>query len=244
LGILTVGGSGESAAVSNSAGSAFIGLAYSISRNSTATDNGNVVQSSSLAIFNGDANRDFLNVQRVDACTPGVSYTYSLTAYATTPQTNIANASFVFNGRLTSIIVPVASSFAPGTMLVGSATNATPTIVTTLNIVCPASAKTIVTASGESAAKSNFAGSAFIGLAYSIARDSTATDNGNVVQSSALAAFNGDANRDFLNLQRSDTCTPGQPSTYYLTVYATTPQTSIPGGSFVYNGGLVAILAP
>ena len=235
-GILAVGGSGESAAKSNVAGNAFIGLAYSIARNSTATDNGNVVQSSALSVFNGDANRDFLNVQRVDGCTPGLSYTYNLTAYATTPQTGITNASFVFNGRLTAIIVPVASSFAPGTTFVGSATNATPTIVTSMNIVCPASGKAIVTASGESAAKSNFAGNAFIGLAYSIARDSTATDNGNVVQSSALAAFNGDANRDFLNVQRSDTCTPGLSYTYYLTVYATTPQTSIPGGSFVWNG--------
>jgi serine protease len=241
-GVLAVSGSGESAAKSSSAGNAFIGLAYSIARNSAATDNGNVVQSSALAVFNGDVNRDFLNVQRVDSCTPGISYTYNLTAYATTAQTNIANASFVFNGRLTAVIVPVASSFAPGIKFVGSATNATPTIVTSLNIVCPASGKAIVTASGESAAKSISAGSAFIGLAYSIARGSTATDNSNVVQSSALAAFNGDANRDFLNVQRSDTCTPGQPYTYYLTVYATTPQTGITSSSFVWNGGLVAML--
>ena len=76
----------------------------------------------------------------------------------------------------------------------------------------PASGIVVVTGSGESTAKSNFAGNAFIGLAYSIARDSNATDNGNVAQSSALAVFNGDANRDFLNVQRVDACTPGQPT--------------------------------
>jgi hypothetical protein len=242
-GLLLVTGSGESAAVSNAAGSAFIGLAYSIARDSTATDNGNVVQSSALAIFNGDANRDFLNVQRYDACTPGQNNTYYLTAYATTPQTNLANASFVWNGRLVAFAVPAVTSFAPGTTTIGSASNPAPTVVTTLNVVCPASGTAIVTGSGESAAVSNAAGNAFIGIAYSIARDSTATDNGNVVQSSALAVFNGDANRDFLNVQRSDTCTPGQSNTYRLTAYTTTPQTSTTG-SFVWNGRLAAILPP
>ncbi len=243
-GMLAVTGSGESAAVSNVAGTAFMGLAYSIARDSSATDNGNVVQSSALAIFNGDANRDFLNVQRVDSCTPGVTHTYRLTAYATTAQTNIANASFVWNGRLTATTLPVDTGFAPGTTLIGSASNAAPTVVTSVYIVCPASGTAVVTGSGESAAISNFAGNAFIGLAYSIARDSSATDNGNVVQSSALAVFNGDANRDFLNVQRADTCTPGQPHTYFLTAYATTPQTSIASGSFVWNGRLVAVLPP
>ena len=243
-GMLAVTGSGESAARSNFAGNAFIGLAYSIARDSLATDNGNVVQSSALAVFNGDANRDFLNVQRVDACTPGQNHTYRLTVYATTPQTGIASESFVWNGRLTATALPVVTSVAPGTTLIGSATNAAPTVVSSLNVVCPASGTTVVSASGESAAKSNFGGNAFIGLAYSIARDSTATDNGNVVQSSALAAFNGDANRDFLNVERADNCTPGQTSTYYLTAYATTPQTDIANGSFVWNGRLVAILPP
>ena len=116
--------------------------------------------------------------------------------------------------------------------------------MTSVNIVCPASGTAVVTGSGESAAQSNFAGNAFIGLAYSIARDGTATDNGNVVQSSALAKFNGDANRDFLNVQRADTCTPGQAHTYFLTAYATTPQTNIASGSFVWNGRLVAMLPP
>ena len=243
-GMVAVTGSGESAAKSTFAGNAFIGLAYSISRNSTATDNTNVVQSSALAVFNGDANRDFLNVQRIDSCTPGQTNTYRLTAYATTPQTGIASQSFVFNGRLTASTVPIVTSFAPGTSFVGSASNAAPTVVTTLNVVCPASGTAIVTGSGESAAKSNFAGNAFIGLAYSISRGSTATDNTNVVQSSALAVFNGDANRDFLNVQRVDSCTPGQNSTYRLTAYATSPQTSIASGSFVWNGRLVAVLPP
>ena len=243
-GSVAVTGSGESAAQSTFAGNAFMGLAYSISRDSTATDNANVVQSSALAVFNGDANRDFLNVQRVDSCTPGASNTYRLTAYATTPQTGIGNQSFVWNGRLVATTLPTVTSFAGGTSFVDSASNAAPKVVTSVNIVCPASGTAIVTGSGESAAQSNFAGNAFIGLAYSIARDSTATDNGNVVQSSALAAFNGDANRDFLNVQRADSCTPGQAHTYFLTAYATTPQTNITNSSFVWNGRLVAILPP
>ena len=113
-----------------------------------------------------------------------------------------------------------------------------------MNVTCPASGQVVVSGSGESAALSSFAGNAFIGLAYSIAKDSTATDNGNVVQSSALAIFSGDANRDFLNVQRADSCTPGQQSTYFLTAYATTPQTNISNGSFVWNGRLVAVLPP
>jgi subtilisin family serine protease len=243
-GKLLIDASGESSAKSTFAGNAFIGLAYSIARDSTATDNNNVVQSSALAVFNGDANRDFLNVQRVDTCTPTQGHTYNLTAYATTPQTGIASSSFVFNGRLTSLEVPVVNAAAPGTTQVTSASNASPTIVSTLAVTCPASGKVIVAAAGESAAVSNFAGNAFIGLAYSISRDSTATDNNNVVQSSALAVFNGDANRDFLTVQRSDNCTPSQSYTYRLTAYATTPQTNIAGGSFVYNGGLVGMLLP
>ena len=97
-------GSGESTALSNSAGTAFIGLAYSIARDSFATDNSNVVQSSALAVFNGDANRDFLNLQRVDSCTPGLTATYRLTAYRTTPDTGAG--SFVWNGRLAAIALP------------------------------------------------------------------------------------------------------------------------------------------
>jgi hypothetical protein len=243
-GSVSVAGSGESAARSNVGGSSFIGLAYSISRDSTATDNGNVVQSSALSVFNGDANRDFLNVQRVDSCTPGVTNTYRLTTYATTPQTGISSQSFVWNGRLTATLLPSATGFAGGSTLINSANNAAPTVVTSMNVTCPASGNVVVSGSGESAALSNFAGTAFIGLAYSIARGSSATDNNNVVQSSALATFNGDANRDFLNVQRADSCTPGQQSTYFLTAYATTPQTNISNGSFVWNGRLVAVLPP
>ena len=165
-------------------------------------------------------------------------------AYATTAQTNIANASFVWNGRLTATLLPAATGFAAGSKLITSASNAAPTVVTSMNVTCPASGNVVVSGSGESAALSNFAGNAFIGLAYSIATDSTATDNGNVVQSSALAIFSGDANRDFLNVQRADSCTPGQQSTYFLTAYATTPQTNISNGSFVWNARLVAGLDP
>jgi hypothetical protein len=99
-----VSGSGESTALSNFAGDAFIGLAYSIARDSFATDNSNVVQSSALAVFNGDTNRDFLNVQRVDSCTPGLTSAYRLTGFATTLQTS--PTSFVWNGRLTAISLP------------------------------------------------------------------------------------------------------------------------------------------
>ncbi len=104
---------------------------------------------------------------------------------------------------------PPTGGFAPGITYVTSASNAVPTIVAGFAAVCPASGTLVITGSGESAAQSNFAGNAFIGLAYSIARESGATDNTNVVQSSALAVFNGDANRDFLNVQRVDACTPG-----------------------------------
>ena len=90
--------------MSSLAGNAFIGLAYSIARDSFATDNSNVVQSSALAVFNGDANRDFLNVQRVDNCTPGLTNTYRLTAYRTTADTG--TASFVWNGRLVAVTLP------------------------------------------------------------------------------------------------------------------------------------------
>jgi hypothetical protein len=84
--------------VTNIAGTNFNGLAYSISKNSTATDNANVVQSSALATFNGDANRDFLNVSRVDSCTAGESITYRLTAYRS--QAATGPTSFIWNGRL------------------------------------------------------------------------------------------------------------------------------------------------
>ena len=133
------------------------------------------------------------------------------------------------------------TAFAAGATFVTSASNATPTPIASLTALCPASGVLVVTGSGESAAVSNFAGNAFIGLAYSIARNSTATDNGNVVQSSALAVFNGDANRDFLNVERVDSCTPGAFDTYTLTAYATTPQTSTVNGSFVWNGRLTAV---
>jgi Kelch motif/Galactose oxidase, central domain len=241
-GAVLVTASGESTALSSVAGRAFIGLAYSIARDSVATDNSNVVQSSALAVFNGDANRDLLNAQRVDSCSPGVTATYRLTAYRTTPETSAA--SFVWNGRLTAS-EPLSSpgaGIAAGTSSIGSAANATPTIITTLPITCPATGSVLVSGSGESTALSSYAGTAFIGLAYSIARDSVGTDNSNVVQSSALAVFSGDANRDFLNVQRVDSCSPGVISTYRLTAYRTTPDTS--AASFVWNGRLTATTLP
>jgi hypothetical protein len=105
IGNVQVTGSGESAAVTNIAGNNFNGLAYSISKNSTATDNANVVQSSSLATFNGDANRDFLNVSRVDSCTAGESIIYRLTAYRAQPATG--PGSFIWNGRLVGQYFPL-----------------------------------------------------------------------------------------------------------------------------------------
>ena len=142
----------------------------------------------------------------------------------------------------TSFVV-AANGFAPGSTFVASASNATPTAITSLATICPASGLLVVTGSGESAAKSSFAGNAFIGVAYSIARNSSATDNTNVVQSSALAIFNGDANRDFLHVQRVDAAPRGGPH-LSLTAYATTPQTSIVNGSFVWNGRLTASAGP
>jgi hypothetical protein len=240
-GTVFVAGSGESASVSNVAGTAFIGLAYSIARDSTLTDNANVVQSSSLSRFNGDANRDFLSVARRDTCTPGQTNTYHLTAYATTTETSLVS-SFVWNGRLTALKLPTSTNFVSGQQFVTNSTNPAPTLLNTLAVVCPASGTALVSASGESAAISNFAGNAFIGLAYSLARNGTVTDNTNVVQSSALAAFNGDANRDFLSLQRVDSCTPGATDTYWLTVYPTTAQTGAATQSFMWNGRLTAIV--
>lgn len=152
-----------------------------------------------------------------------------------------------FESKSTIPDMPVSSSaLAAGTTYVTSATNGTPTTLATLVFACPKSGTVIVSGSGESAAVGN-AGSAFIGLAYSISKDSTATDNSNVVQSSALSGFNGDANRDFLFVQRSDSCTGGTNVTYRLTGYATTGATKIAGvggNSFIWNARLTAQYTP
>jgi hypothetical protein len=60
-----------------------IGVAYSIARDSLATDNINVVQSRPLAKLNSDANRVFLNVQRVDVAQPSAARLFSTTSQAT-----------------------------------------------------------------------------------------------------------------------------------------------------------------
>lgn len=140
----------------------------------------------------------------------------------------------------------VANAFAAATNYIPSSSNATPTIIVTNSFTCPKVGRVVVTASGESAAQSGAAGTNFIGLAYSISKNSTATDNSNVVQSSALATFNGDANRDFLNLQRYDTCTAGEAITYRLTAYRTTAQTAgtASSGSFIWNPRLVVMYFP
>ncbi|MCX7043078.1 MAG: hypothetical protein NT117_10545 [Gammaproteobacteria bacterium] len=135
---------------------------------------------------------------------------------------------------------------APATNFITSASNAAPTVLASISFACPRDGNVTISASGESAAVST-AGSAFIGLAYSISKDSTATDNSNVVQSSALSTFAGDANRDFLYLQRVDSCTEGLSVTYRLTGYATTAQTKISGGagqSFIWNPRLIVAYTP
>lgn len=138
------------------------------------------------------------------------------------------------------------TGFAAGTTYITSATIGTPTQLATMTFNCPRTGKVTVTATGESAAVGN-AGGAFIGLAYSITKDSTTTDTGNVVQSSALSTFNGDANRDFLVVQRSDTCAQSTTVTYRLMGYATTPATKIggvAGNSFIWNARLIGVYTP
>ena len=138
------------------------------------------------------------------------------------------------------------STLAAGTNFINSASNAAPTVLTSQVYTCPRNGVVTVSASGESAAVST-AGGAFIGLAYSISKDSLATDNSNVVQSSALSTFAGDANRDFLFAQRVDACTAGQSVTYRLTGYATSAQTKISGGagqSFMWNPRLTVQYTP
>jgi len=156
---------------------------------------------------------------------------------------NAARAERLFESSFTVTDIPrVATAFAAGTTNVTSVANGAPTIITTLTVTCPAIGQVMVTASGESAAQTNVAGTNFNGLAYSISRNSTATDNNNVVQSSALATFSGDANRDFLTVQRVDTCTNGESVTYRLTAYRS--QAATGPASFIWNGRLVGMFFP
>jgi hypothetical protein len=151
---------------------------------------------------------------------------------------NAVRAERLFESSVTVSDMPrLATAFAPGTTFVASTSSAVPTIVTTLTVTCPQVGSVMVTGSGESTAQSNFAGTAFIGLAYSISRNNTASDASNVVQSSALAVFNGDANRDFLSVSRVDSCTANESITYRLTVYRS--QAAAGSASFIWNGRLI-----
>jgi len=152
---------------------------------------------------------------------------------------NAVRAERQFESSSTVVDIPrVNTAFAAATTNITSNSNAVPTIVTTLTVTCPRAGNVVVTGSGESAAVSTVAGTAFNGLAYSISKGSVATDNTNVVQSSSLATFNGDANRDFLNVQRYDTCVEGESITYRLTGYRAQPATGT--SSFIWNGRLIA----
>ena len=55
-------------------------------------------------MFNGDANRDFLSVQRVDTCASGESITYRLTGYRA--QAATGTSSFMWNGRMVAQFYP------------------------------------------------------------------------------------------------------------------------------------------
>jgi hypothetical protein len=149
----------------------------------------------------------------------------------------------LFESKATIPDMPfVVTGFAAATTNITSTSNAAPLIVTSVTFACPANGNVLLTGSGESTAQSTNPSTAFIGLAYSIATNSTATDNANVVQSSALAVFNGDANRDFLNVQTVKSCTAGVSNTYRLTAYRTTPDTG--PASFIWNGRLTAQFFP
>jgi hypothetical protein len=151
---------------------------------------------------------------------------------------NAARAERLFESSATITDMPrVATAFAPATTTITSNTPGVPTIITTLTVTCPQIGNVLVTGTGESAAVTNVAGTNFNGLAYSISKNSAATDDANIVQSSALATFNGDANRDFLNVGRLDSCAAGETITYRLTAYRA--QAATGPTSFMYNGRLV-----
>ncbi len=151
---------------------------------------------------------------------------------------NAVRAERLFESNATITDMPrVATAFAVATTNIASTSNAVPTIITTLTVTCPQSGNVMVNGSGESAAVTNVNGTNFNGLAYSISKNSMATDNANVVQSSSLATFNGDANRDFLNVSRIDSCGAGESITYRLTAYRS--QAATGPGSFIWNGRLL-----
>jgi hypothetical protein len=134
----------------------------------------------------------------------------------------------------------VASGGNAGSVDITSNLGATPTQIRQLIFTCPANGKVLVTGSGESVAKSNAVG--YMGLAYSIAKDSTAADINNVIQSSAQSEYNGDENRDFLSIQRFDTCTKNQSITYNLVGYRAQAQTTTT--SYIWNARLSVVFTP
>jgi hypothetical protein len=190
----------------------------------------------------------FVRLVAYQPLTVGSCYRLVLSNFSTTGTSRVyANAVRVermFESKATIPDMPFAvQMFAVATTVISSNSNAAPTIIgTPLSVTCPANGTIVVTGSGESTASSTRNGTAFMGLAHSISLNSTATDNGNVVQSSALGVYNGDTNRNFLNVQRLDTCTSGQTNVYRLTGYASTTDTSL--GSFIWNGRLIAQFFP
>lgn len=134
----------------------------------------------------------------------------------------------------------VASSANTAEVLITASSGAAPTQIRQLVFTCPASGYVLVSGSGESVANSNAVG--YMGLAYSIAKDSTAADINNVIQSSAQSEYNGDQNRDFLSIQRFDSCTKGQSITYNLVGYKAQAQTT--STSYIWNARLSAIFTP
>ena len=146
-----------------------------------------------------------------------------------------------YEHKLTIPDMPTVSSSAnTAEVLITSSTGATPTQIRQLIFTCPANGYVLVTGSGESVANSNAVG--YMGLAYSIAKDSTAADINNVIQSSAQSEYNGDQNRDFLSIQRFDSCTKGQSITYNLVGYKAQAQTT--STSYIWNARLSAIYTP
>lgn len=146
-----------------------------------------------------------------------------------------------YEHKLTIPDMPVVTSSAnTSEVLITASTGATPTQIRQLIFTCPANGYVLVTGSGESVANSNAVG--YMGLAYSIAKDGTAADINNVIQSSAQSEYNGDQNRDFLSIQRFDSCTKGQSITYNLVGYRAQAQTT--ATSYIWNARLSAIYTP
>lgn len=127
-----------------------------------------------------------------------------------------------------------------GAITITGTSGGTATDIRTLTVTCPANGKVLVNGSGESVAKSNAVG--YMGIAYSIAKDTAVADINTVIQSSAQSEYNGDENRDFLSIQRFDACTKGQSITYHLVGYLAQPQTTT--ASYIWNARLSAIFTP